>query len=87
MYVCVCVLFQLVSRGVGGVQPELRGRGADAAGPVRPEDRPEQRGHPGRPQVCPAVPGEEAGLQRAQLPARLEPRPLVTGEHVCLRVC
>ena len=78
---CV-VLSQLVCRRVGGVQPELWRRGADAAGPVRPENQPDQRRRPGWLSLRPAHPDQEAGLQLTQLSAGLDRWAVVTGKHV-----
>lgn len=78
---CV-VCFQLVCRGMGGVQPELWRRGAYATGPVCPENQPDQCRHPGWLSLCSAHPSQEAGLQHTQLSTSLDLWALVTGRHV-----
>jgi len=76
------VLSQLVCRRVGGVQSELWRRGADAAGPVCPENQPDQRRHRGRLSLCPGPSGHEASLQHTQLSTALDHRAMVTGKRV-----
>lgn len=79
-WACV-VLSQLVCGRVGGVQPELWRRGADAAGSVRAENQPEQCGRPGRLWLRSACSSQEADLQRTQLSPGLDHWAVVTGKH------
>lgn len=69
---------QLVRGRVGGVQPELRRRGADAAGRLCPEEQPDQRRRPGRLWLCPTDTWQEAGLQHSQLSPGMDHGVVVT---------
>lgn len=71
---------QLVRGQVGGVQPELRRRGADAAGRLRPEEQPDPRRRPGWLWLCPADTCQAAGLQHSQLSPGVDHSVVVTGK-------
>lgn len=73
---------QLVCGRVGGVQPDLWRRGADATGPVCPENQPDQWSRPGRLSLYPAHPGKEASLQHTQLSTGLDHWAMVRGMFV-----
>lgn len=73
---------QLVCGRVGCVQPELWRWGANATGPVCPENQPDQCSQPGRLSLYPAHPSKEASLQRTQLSTSLDHWAMVRGMFV-----
>lgn len=71
---------QLGDRRVGGMQPQLRGRPADAAGPVPAQGDVPAGGGRGALPVPRGSSSPGAGLRPPVLPARVELWSLVTGE-------